>query len=80
MESTVELKYRELIDAMTPKERIARAAALFQWSREAIARRIVAESGPTDPERLKWHVALRQYGADPTTRKLIQRILHNVPR
>lgn len=80
MESAVELKYRELIDAMTAKERMARAAALLQWSREAIARRIVAESGPMDSERLKWHVALRQYGADPATRKMIQRILDDVPR
>ena len=77
--SPVELKYRERIDAMTPKERVARAASLFQWTRETIARQIVAKSGPMNTEQLKWLVAMRQYGADKNTREMIQKVLDNVP-
>ena len=76
----VELKYQERIDAYMPKERIARAAAIFQWTRETIARQITADSGPGSPDRLKWLVAMRQYGADATAREIIQRALENVPR
>lgn len=77
--SPIELKYQERIDAMTPKERVARAASLFQWTRETIARQIVAKSGPMDFEQLKWRVAMRQYGSDKTTREMIQKVLDNVP-
>lgn len=77
--SPVELKYQERIDTMTPKERVARAASLFQWTRETIARQIVAQSGPMDSEQLKWLVAMRQYGADKATRAMIQKVLDNVP-
>lgn len=75
----IELKYRERIDALTPKERVARAVSMFQWTRETIARQIVTDSGPIGPERLKWLVAMRQYGADPATREMIQKVLENVP-
>jgi hypothetical protein len=78
--SPIEQKYQERIDAMTPKERVARAASLFQWTRETIARQIIAKSGPMDSEQLKWRVAMRQYGADKTTREMIQKVLDNVPR
>ena len=77
--SSIEQKYQERIDAMTPKERIARAASLFQWARETIARQIIAESGPMPFEQLKWLVAMRQYGADKTTREMIQKAIDNVP-
>jgi hypothetical protein len=76
----IELKYRERIDALAPRERVARAASIFQWAREAIARQIVADSGPMSSERLKWLVALHQYGADSATRKMIERVLESVPR
>jgi hypothetical protein len=78
--SPIELKYQERIDAMTPKERVARAASLFQWTRETIARQIIAKSGPMDSEQLKWRVAMRQYGEDKKTRELIQKVLDNVPQ
>ena len=74
-----ESKYLERMDALTPKERVARAASMFQWAREAIARQILSDLGPMSPERLKWMVAMRQYGADKMTRDLIQRALVNVP-
>jgi len=58
---------------------VARAAAMFQWARETIARQITAEVGPISSERLKWLVAMRQYGSDPVTRKMIERELERVP-
>jgi len=77
--SLVEEKYYERIDAMTPKERVARSCEIFQWARQAIARQIVAEQGPVSDERLKWLVALRLYGAEPGVRKMIERMLDGVP-
>jgi hypothetical protein len=77
--SFIESKYLDRMDALTPKERVARAASMFQWAREIIARQILSDLGPMSPERLKWMVAMRQYGADKTTRDLIRRALANVP-
>ena len=77
--SLVERKYQERIDALTPKARVARAAAMLQWARQTIARQIVAESGPMNPKRLKWLVAMRQYGSDPALRAMIERMLERVP-
>jgi len=77
-ETDAKRQYQARIDALSPCERVQRATAMFQWSREIIARRIVAELGPMSPERLKWEVALRQYGADPRTRAMIQRRLASV--
>jgi hypothetical protein len=45
---SIELKYQKRIDALTPKDRVARAAAIFQWTREAIARQIVTDSGASN--------------------------------
>ena len=67
----VENEYRLLIDAMTAAERVRRAEALFRWSRDYLARSIRLTHGPMSEARLKREVALRQYGADPTTRRLI---------
>lgn len=75
----IESKYLDRMDALTPKERVARAASMFQWARETIARQILSDLGPMSSERLKWMVAMRQYGADKTTRELIQRAFVNVP-
>ena len=77
--SLIDQQYHERIDAMTPKERVARAAEMFQWARETIARQIVAEVGPISNERLKWLVAQRQYGAEPGGRAMIERMLDRVP-
>jgi hypothetical protein len=77
--SFVEQEYQQRIDSMTPRERIAHAASLFQWTRETIARQIIAESGLMPFKQLKWLVAMRQYGADKTTRKLIQKAIDDVP-
>ena len=76
--STVELKYQQGIAALTPAQRVARSAALFAWTRDQIARQIVAEHGDIDSESLRWHVALRLYGSEPSVRHLIERKLSDV--
>ena len=78
VDSTIERAYRQRIRSMTPVERVARSAAMFQWTREQIARQIVAERGPTDPELLKWLVAMRLYGKEPGIRAMIERKLGDV--
>ena len=70
----IEIDYRERIDSMTISERVQRAEALLSWARGFVARQILAEQGPLSDDRLKWEVALRQYGADPATRGMIERM------
>jgi hypothetical protein len=70
----IEVEYRRRIDSMSISERVQRAEALLSWVRGFVARQILAERGPLSDERLKWEVALRQYGADPATRALIERM------
>ena len=70
----IELEYRARIDAMSVADRIRRTEALFNWSREYLARSIVATSGPMSNDDLKREVALRQYGSDPATRALIDEL------
>lgn len=78
MASLIESQYQTRIDSMTPAERVARSAAMFAWTRNQIARQIVAEWGAVDPESLKWMVALRLYGSEPVVRKIIERKLADV--
>jgi hypothetical protein len=70
----VESEYRTRTDAMSVVERIRRAEALFLWSRDYLARSILAARGAMSEARLKREVALRQYGADPAARKLIDEL------
>jgi hypothetical protein len=70
----VESEYRSLIDAMTVTERVRRAEALFRWSRDYLARSILAAHGPMSDARLKREIALRQYGSDPAVRRLIDEL------
>ena len=67
----VEIEYSRLVEAMAVAERVRRAEALFRWSRDYLARSILATQGPMSEARLKREVALRQYGSDPTARRLI---------
>lgn len=76
--NSIEKEYEKRMDALAPKDRMARAAAMHRWSREIIARQIILNEGHVQPERLKWLVALRVYGADPMTRELIRKALDNV--
>jgi len=65
-------------DRLTPREKIARSLAMFDWTRGLVARQIVAERGAMGPEQLRWEVALRLYGADPGARRIIERQLAKV--
>ena len=76
--TTIEAEYNNRIAAMTPAERVARSAAMFQWTRDQIARRLERELGEMDAELLKWRVALELYGHEPTVRALIERRLQDV--
>ena len=46
--------------------------------REGIARRIASNEGHLYPERMKWLVAMREYGANSMTRDLIRKALGHV--
>lgn len=78
--TSIEDAYQARIDSLSPQERVARAAAMFEWTRQQIARQIVVAEGPTDAETLKWLVALRLYGNEPVVRELIERKLNDVSR
>jgi hypothetical protein len=78
MSSIVEQQYRFRMDALSPQERLARCAAMLKWTRDLLARQIIAEHGEMPLERLKWEVAKRMYGADPVARAVIERRLHDV--
>ena len=52
---------------------------MFAWARDLIGREIVAQRGPLSAERLKWETAMRMYGSDASSRKLIQQMLDDVP-
>ncbi len=76
----VELEYRARIDAMSVADRIRRTEVLFNWSRDYLVRSIVAARGQMSDEDVKWGVALRQYGADPVTRQLIDELRDRASR
>ena len=74
-QSELEARFRAAQDALPPHARVARAAAMVVWARELIGREIIADRGPLSPERLKWETAMRMYGSDAVSRKLIQQML-----
>ncbi len=76
----VELEYRARIDAMSVADRIRRTEVLFNWSRDYLVRSIVAARGQMSDEDVKWELALRKYGADPVTRKLIDELRDRASR
>ncbi len=76
----VELEYRARIDAMSVADRIRRTEVLFNWSRDYLVRSIVAARGQMSDDDVKWEVALRQYGADPATRELIDELIARASR
>lgn len=77
-QTQVEARFREALDALPAHARVARAAAMFVWARGVIGREILARSGPLPAERLKWETAMRLYGSNATSRRLIQRMLDHV--
>ena len=78
VQTQAEARFREAQDALPAHARVARAAAMFVWARGVIGREILARSGPLPAERLKWEIAMRLYGSNATSRRLIQRMLDNV--
>ena len=78
--SRIEREYQSRMDALRGKERVARSLALLTWSREMIARRIVAERGEIPEDQLKWEVALQLYGGDPKVCRMIESKLADVSR
>ena len=78
MSSIVEQQYNSRMDALSPQERIARCAAMLKWTRDLLARQVIAELGAISEERLKWEVARRMYGSDPTAKAIIDQRLEDV--
>ena len=78
--TSVDDEYRVRIRAMTVAERIRRAETLFTWSRDFLARSILAARGPMPDDVLAWEVARRQYGADRQTRELVDELRNRAPR
>ncbi len=76
--STIEAEYQSRMDALTGTERIARSMAMLKWTREMIARQILAQEGPMSDERLRWKVALRLYAGDSAVCRLIESRLADV--
>ncbi len=75
---TIEAEYQSRMDALTGKQRIARSMAMLKWTREMIARQILAQEGPMSDERLRWEVALRLYASDSAVCHLIESRLADV--
>lgn len=73
-----EIRMRIDQDAMPVHARVARAAAMFEWARGVIRRDLLARDRSLSAERLKWETAMRLYGADATSRAMIQRMLDHV--
>lgn len=78
MSELIEQQYQSRMDSLAANERIARCAAMLQWTRELLGRQVIADVGPISEERLKWEVAMRMYGADPSARAMITRKLASV--
>jgi hypothetical protein len=76
--SIVQQRYEELIDAMPVHVKVARAAQMFQWSRDWIMRQVLAEKGPMSEERLKLEIAMKMYGHEEPMRRLIEKALAHV--
>ena len=79
MSSLVEREYDRRVRALTPSQRVERSASLLAWARNLIARQITVAEGPMSEDRLRLKVALRQYGAEPAVRAIIERKLQDVP-
>ncbi len=74
----IEAEYNRRIDAMTPTERLQRAAGMLDWARRIIASQVTQELGDLDSQRLKWEVARRMYGESEPVRSWIEARLDRV--
>jgi len=76
--TTIESEYQRRIDALSGKERVARSMAMLQWTRDVLARQIVAKSGAISEDKLRWEVARRLYSSDQAICAMIDRKLADV--
>jgi len=74
----VGLEYRDRVAAMSAVERVRRADALFRWSRDYLARSILAGEGPISDDLLRCRIAYRQYGTSRSARTLIDELVARV--
>jgi len=78
LQTNIEHEYQRRLDGMTPADRVARGAAMFELARKTIARRLTAELGPMSEEETKWRVAMELYGDSETPRRIIQEQIDRV--
>ncbi|RLS79825.1 MAG: hypothetical protein DWI00_01740 [Planctomycetota bacterium] len=78
--SDVQQRYDKLIDEMPIHVKVARAAEMFQWSRDWLMRQVLAEKGPMSEERLRLEIAMRMYGHEEPVRQLIEKALSHVAK
>ena len=76
----VQDEYRSRIASMSVVERVARAEALFNWSRGYLRRSILAARGPLSKPELSLELALRQYESDPVARQWFEELRTHVTR
>ena len=76
--SEVDFEYQRRVDAMAPKEKIARVAAMLAWTRQQMAARIRRDQPELSEEQVKWHVALELYESEPEVVALIEKHLASV--
>lgn len=74
----IEAEYQSRMAALSPKDKIARSMAMLRWTRERLARQVVAELRPMPEERLKWEVALRLYSGDARAAEKIKKVLNQL--
>lgn len=76
--SLIEDTYRRSVAEMTPAQKLRRMHDMLHWVRDLYARQLREQLGNVSEERLKWEVALRQYGGDERTRRMIEGKLRDV--
>ena len=70
-------RYRRMILARSPSERLAMACGMFSAAKTLVRAGIVSECGGTEPEDLRRRIFLRLYGGDfePTKlKKILKRL------
>lgn len=77
--SKIEIEYQTRIDAMSIPEKMAISAAMLKWARDMIAREILKSNPSISDTRRRWEVAMRQYGHEPQAKKLVQKMLDQIP-
>lgn len=73
MSGSVETLYQEQMQLLSPRERMDRCVAMFEWSRELVVRQIRAERGELGPEELRLELVKRIYPRDRELLQLIER-------